>query len=63
MARTEGGAMELEEFMSAVGKIVGVKDGVEYAHIYKVITTGDYIVRLQIRANPNQAKKLKQLIN
>jgi len=54
--------MELKEFVSAVGKIVGVKDGVEYVQVDKIITTGDYIVRLQIRANPNQAKKLKQLI-
>ncbi len=54
--------MELQEFNNAVGKVMGVKTGVEWCYVSKFIDTEKVIVRLQIIANESQIKKLTELI-
>lgn len=54
--------MESKEFNDAVGKIMGVKVGVKWCEVLKLVTTGEVTVRLIVKASEIQKKKLMALI-
>ena len=54
--------MYIQDFNDAIGKIMGVKAGVEWCLVNKAIDTGKVTVSLKIIANENQIKKIIPLI-
>lgn len=49
---------EKNEIDEAIGRIFGIKTDVKCTRVLKYRTTGEIIVRLDIKANENQIKKL-----
>ena len=60
--KKRGEIMELKEFNETVGRIVGVKSGVEWVDIHKNIQTREVRVRLVVKANERQIQKLMAII-